>query len=889
MATDLTYVGEWDPVTNTPVLGDNGAGGSDGEYYIVSRDGDQVIDGVSSWPIRSWIVHKEGKWVKMFAHRDAVVSGVNEEVVLTPEMTDLGNVEDAAQLKREAGDFDTFVEKVTPVAGDIMLLEDSADGLAKKKVTVANLLGGIAGGLVYKGNWDANANVPALSNGGGGGAQGDFYVVGTAGATPIDGESDWKIGDWIVNSGALWHKVDNTDMVHALGGAMHTADTLANLNLKVSDATLDDSGDPRTPIAHAASHEGGADPITPAGIGAEPAFAKNGAFNKDFGVGAGDVCEGNDARLSDSRTPTAHAASHEDGGADEISVANLSGLLADPQTPASHGSDHGDGTDAISAPVPSGKFLKDDGTWDTPAGGGGSAFTVVDAGGGGDYTTIEAAAAAVTHGTIFVRAGLYSPAAPIVLQQGVILVGEDAGPGPGNGVIVDDSLIGPPGSALLTFTGGAPPVLGAYAVKNLTFFLNNDCIGVYINDNFVEISHCNFRNTAGPGNSSIGIYVDGSEYVLEGLISRCTFNQLLKGIEGLGLQGSLGDRFRVELCTFTNMDEYCILWRVSGDGEYPTLDVASSDFESCICGIDTDAHLQADQLSFTSCMTGIEVDHSIHTLPSDCSPSMSNIIQNNCDTVGIKLTGTDGASIDGHATTQCNGNPLHVLQSEHFSIEGCHTNFNSPVLIETSGEGYLQLSLDRANTDGMNCVDSYSLTVDLTAICTSIGGVPLLLNNCDLSVFTGHVVSYATNKAAIELSQFCSKNTFDMYAESKDGICVDIGTVDSGNYSNTFRGYYKGDVKSFNIPVNNDKNIISGATAFSNAAPAIDIDSDGNVIAGSYVQDFSGTTALDVSGNNNSIGSSTFDAGASGTEVIDTGAGNGLGAGGNISTHNKIL
>jgi hypothetical protein len=34
--------------------------------------------------------------------------------------------------------------------------------------------------------------------------------------------------------------------------------------------------------------------------------------------------------------PAAHAASHENGGADEISVAGLSGVLADPQTPASH-------------------------------------------------------------------------------------------------------------------------------------------------------------------------------------------------------------------------------------------------------------------------------------------------------------------------------------------------------------------------------------------------------------------------------------------------------------------------------------------------------------------------------------------------------------------------
>jgi len=47
-------------------------------------------------------------------------------------------------------------------------------------------------------------------------------------------------------------------------------------------------------------------PTTPAGIGAEPAFNKNTAFNKNFGTAAGTVCDGNDSRLSNSRPPTAH-------------------------------------------------------------------------------------------------------------------------------------------------------------------------------------------------------------------------------------------------------------------------------------------------------------------------------------------------------------------------------------------------------------------------------------------------------------------------------------------------------------------------------------------------------------------------------------------------------
>ena len=42
----------------------------------------------------------------------------------------------------------------------------------------------------------------------------------------------------------------------------------------------------------------------------EPAFSKNNAFNKAFGTAAGTVCQGNDARLSDARTPKAHT--HDD-------------------------------------------------------------------------------------------------------------------------------------------------------------------------------------------------------------------------------------------------------------------------------------------------------------------------------------------------------------------------------------------------------------------------------------------------------------------------------------------------------------------------------------------------------------------------------------------------
>jgi len=51
----------------------------------------------------------------------------------------LGNVTNDAQLKRAAGDINTFTEKGTPVAADLLLVEDSADSNNKKKVQIDNL------------------------------------------------------------------------------------------------------------------------------------------------------------------------------------------------------------------------------------------------------------------------------------------------------------------------------------------------------------------------------------------------------------------------------------------------------------------------------------------------------------------------------------------------------------------------------------------------------------------------------------------------------------------------------------------------------------------------------------------------------------------------------
>ncbi len=122
--------------------------------------------------------------------------------------------------------------------------------------------------------------------------------------------------------------------MHALGGSSHTADTLINLNAKVSDATLDDAGDPRTPTAHA---------IGSAAHTASTLAAINALIS--------------DATLDDSgdtRTPASHAVAGAEHSASLLAALNA--LISDAtlddsgdtRPPSTHGDDHkSSGSDPI--------------------------------------------------------------------------------------------------------------------------------------------------------------------------------------------------------------------------------------------------------------------------------------------------------------------------------------------------------------------------------------------------------------------------------------------------------------------------------------------------------------------------------------------------------------
>jgi hypothetical protein len=137
--------------------------------------------------------------------------------------------------------------------------------------------------------------------------------------------------------------------VAAAGGALGSMDIIGGAGISVvaaGDATsVTISAGP--PSAHAATHSAtGSDALTPAAIGAVATSRQVSAgsglsgggdlsadrtFSVVYGSSAGTAAEGNDARLSDSRSPTSHAASHSLSGSDQIAIAAsqvVSGVFA---------------------------------------------------------------------------------------------------------------------------------------------------------------------------------------------------------------------------------------------------------------------------------------------------------------------------------------------------------------------------------------------------------------------------------------------------------------------------------------------------------------------------------------------------------------------------------
>lgn len=89
---------------------------------------------------------------------------------------------------------------------------------ADQKIPTEYIPDSVLGQLDYQGTWDASSNTPALTSSPDASTKGHYYKVATAGATLLNGDADWKVGDWVVSNGASWDKIDNTESVSSVHG-----------------------------------------------------------------------------------------------------------------------------------------------------------------------------------------------------------------------------------------------------------------------------------------------------------------------------------------------------------------------------------------------------------------------------------------------------------------------------------------------------------------------------------------------------------------------------------------------------------------------------------------------------------------------------------------------
>jgi hypothetical protein len=92
--------------------------------------------------------------------------------------------------------------------------------------TVSSITNAI-GALNFKGTWDANANSPVLTSSVG--TKGDYYVVGTAGSTNLNGISNWGVGDWAAFNGSVWQRVEGGANLNGVDLSVSGTSTLSGL------------------------------------------------------------------------------------------------------------------------------------------------------------------------------------------------------------------------------------------------------------------------------------------------------------------------------------------------------------------------------------------------------------------------------------------------------------------------------------------------------------------------------------------------------------------------------------------------------------------------------------------------------------------------------------
>ncbi len=164
------------------------------------------------------------------------------------------------------------------------------------KVPFANLPASL---MIYKGMWNPTTNTPTLANGTG--TAGWVYKTSTNGTVNLgSGNISFFAGDFVIHNGTTWERSVGTDNVVSVNNQQGV--------VSLTTSNIADSADKRYQTDSQKLYNDATSSIQNQLNGKqsagsyEPAFAKNTAFNKNFGTAAGTVAEGNDSRINNGQT-----------------------------------------------------------------------------------------------------------------------------------------------------------------------------------------------------------------------------------------------------------------------------------------------------------------------------------------------------------------------------------------------------------------------------------------------------------------------------------------------------------------------------------------------------------------------------------------------------------
>lgn len=169
------------------------------------------------------------------------------------------------------------------------------------------------------------SNASSASTGGGSGSAGPPGASGAAGATGATGATG-PTSAWGTVSGTL---SDQTDLATALAAKVPTTRTV-NGHALSADVVVAEA-DIANLVTHLAAKEATANKNAASGYAGLDGSSKLTGSQQVYGSAANTAAQGNDSRLSDARTPTAHASSHAAAGSDPVTLSEsqVTGLTTD--------------------------------------------------------------------------------------------------------------------------------------------------------------------------------------------------------------------------------------------------------------------------------------------------------------------------------------------------------------------------------------------------------------------------------------------------------------------------------------------------------------------------------------------------------------------------------